>query len=169
VPLCNLLLIAGFETTTNLIGNAVLALLDHPDQWQALSADPALAAAAVEEALRFDSPVQRTSRVALRDAELAGQHITKNQWVITLIGAANRDPCVYPDPASFDISRPHTVEHLAFSGGIHYCLGQSLARLEASVALGMLAERMPRLRRSGKVVRRDGATIRGPIRLPVRR
>jgi P450-derived glycosyltransferase activator len=168
VPLCILLLIAGFETTVNLISNAVTALLAHPEQWAAVCADPGLAGAAVEETLRYDPPVQRTSRAALEDVDLDGRSVRRNELVVTLIGAANRDPDVYHDPARFDITRPQTVEHLAFSGGIHYCLGQALARLEATIALETLVQRMPSLHRAGRIVRRDATTIRGPLRLPVR-
>jgi cytochrome P450 len=167
VPLCVLLLIAGFETTVNLISNGALALLEHRDQWTALCADPELAGDVVEEILRFDPPVQGTSRVAFEDVELEGRTVRKDQWVVTLIGAANRDPDVYSDPSRFDITRARSVEHLAFSSGIHYCLGQPLARLEATIALQTLAERTPSLRRAGRVVRRNSTTIRGPIRLPV--
>jgi P450-derived glycosyltransferase activator len=168
-PLCSLLLIAGFETTVNLVGNAVNALLDHPDQWEALCADPAgLAPRAVEETLRYDPPVQRTGRFAAEPLTLAGQHVRPGQFVVVLIGAANRDPDVFPDPACFDISRASTAEHLAFSAGIHYCVGQPLAVLEATTALRCLAERMPGLRRGGEVRRRNASTIRGPIHLPVR-
>jgi P450-derived glycosyltransferase activator len=167
VPLCVLLLIAGFETTVNLISNGVLALLDHPDEWSALRADPSLAAGTVEEVLRYDPPVQRTGRVALADVDLDGTAVRKGQFVATLIGAANRDPAVYVDPTRFDIARTLPVEHLAFSSGIHYCLGQPLARLEATVAFAALAERLPALRRAGRVVRRNAATIRGPLHLPV--
>jgi P450-derived glycosyltransferase activator len=167
IPLCVLLLIAGFETTSNLISNATLALLDNPDQWAALRADPGLAAAAVEETLRFDPPVQRTSRFALQDLELDGHAVRKNQLIVTLLGAANRDPDVYRDPSRFDVGRTRSVEHLAFAGGIHYCIGQPLARLEATIALSTLAERMPNLRRAGRMVRRKSTGIRGPLHLPV--
>lgn len=168
VPLCVLLLIAGFETTVNLIGNAVTALLDHPDQWERLCADPAgMAGPAVEEVLRFDPPVQRTARVALEPIDLEGHPVHKDQLVVTLLGAANRDPEVYENPSRFDIGRPAGPEHLAFSSGIHYCVGQPLARLEAAVALQGLAERMPGLRRAGAVRRRNASTIRGPLSLPV--
>ena len=168
LPFCVLLLVAGFETTVNLIGNGVLALLDHPDQWSALTADPAgLAPAAVEEALRFDPPVQRTARVSFRDTEIDGRPVHKDQIVVTLIGAANRDPDVYDRPDEFDIGRAPGPEHLAFSSGIHYCVGQPLARLEATIAFQALAERAPQLRRSGRVQRRNATVIRGPIRLPV--
>jgi cytochrome P450 len=162
------LLIAGFETTVNLIGNAVVALLDHPEQWAALCADPrGLAPKVVEEALRFDPPVQRTMRVALEPLELDGYFVHKGQWIIVLIGAANRDPEAYERPDDFDIHREGGPDHLAFSAGIHYCIGQALARLEGTIALQMLAERMPRLRRAGAVKRRNATTIRGPLRLPV--
>ena len=165
--LCVLLLIAGFETTVNLISNAVLALLEHRQQWKALCADPGLGSRVTEEVLRYDPPVQRTGRVALEPVEIAGQTVRRGQLVLTLIGGANRDPLVYDDPAQFDIHRRSSVEHLAFSSGIHYCLGQPLARLETSIALATLAERLPDLRRAGRVVRRNAATIRGPLRLPV--
>lgn len=165
--MCVLLLVAGFETTVNLIGNSVLALLGHPGQWRALCADPkGLAGGAVEETLRFDPPVQRTSRIAMEPLELEGQAVRRGQIVLTLIGAANRDPEVYDHPDTFDIKRDD-AGHLAFSSGIHYCLGQPLARLEATIALQMLAERMPGLRRTGPVRRRNASTIRGPIRIPV--
>jgi cytochrome P450 len=167
VPLCVLLLIAGFETTVNLISNATLALLDHPDQWAALRDDPGLAGAAAEETLRFDPPVQRTSRFALQDVELDGHHVRKDQLIVALIGAANRDPAVYAEPARFDITRARSAEHLAFSAGIHYCIGQPLARLEGAIALRTLVERMPKLHRAGRVVRRASTGIRGPLHLPV--
>jgi P450-derived glycosyltransferase activator len=168
LAMCVLLLVAGFETTVNLVSNAVLALLSHPAQWQALCADPAgLAPRAVEETLRWDPPVQRTERIALQPIELEGKLVQKGQRVVTLIGAANRDPEVYERPDTFDIMREGGPGHLSFSSGIHYCIGQSLARLEASIALRMLAERMPGLARDGSVQRRNATTIRGPWRLPV--
>jgi P450-derived glycosyltransferase activator len=168
LPMCILLLVAGFETTVNLIGNAVLALLGQPGQWQALCADPAtMAPLAVEETLRFDPPVQRTGRIALESLELDGQAVHRGQFVVTLIGAAGRDPEAYDHPDAFDIRRAGAADHLAFSGGIHYCLGAPLARLEATMALQLLAERMPGLRLAGAVRRRNATTVRGPIRLPV--
>jgi P450-derived glycosyltransferase activator len=167
VPLCTLLFIAGFETTVNLISNGVMALLAHREQWTALHRDPSLASGAVEEILRYDPPVQRTGRLALADAQLDGAFIRRGEYVVTLTGAANRDPAVYDEPARFDITRTLPVEHLAFSSGIHYCLGAPLARMEATIALAALAQRLPGLRRAGRVVRRNAATIRGPLRLPV--
>lgn len=168
LPMCVLLLVAGFETTVNLVGNAVNALLDHPAQWADLCADPAgLAAAAIEETLRWDPPVQRTARCALDDLELDGQLVRRGQFVVTLLAAANRDPAVYRDADAFDIHRVPEADHLAFSSGIHYCVGQPLARLEATIALQKLAERRPDLRRAGALKRRTSSIVRGPIRLPV--
>jgi P450-derived glycosyltransferase activator len=169
LPMCNLLLVAGFETTVNLVGNAVAALLAHPRQWDDLCADPAgLASAAVEETLRWDPPVQRTARCALEDVELDGHLVRKGEFVVTLIGAANRDPAAFADPDKFDIHRTQTADHLAFSSGIHYCVGQPLARMEAQIAVRRLAERLPGLRQAGPLRRRTSSIVRGPIRLPVR-
>jgi cytochrome P450 len=167
VPLCTLLLVAGFETTVNLVGNAVHALVHHPDQWALLRDDPGRTPAAVEETLRFDAPVQRTARVAHRDVELDGTVVTRGQVVLTLLGGANRDPAVFPDPGVFDLTRPNAGDHLAFSSGVHYCLGAPLARLEAVVALEHLVERMPRLRLAGRPTRGPGRTLRGFASLPV--
>jgi cytochrome P450 len=167
-PMVFLLLIAGFETTVNLIGNCVLALMNNPEQWEALRADPErLAPKAIEEALRYDPPVQGTSRIALEDVELEGQLVRRGQWVVTMIGAAGRDPEVYDRPEAFDIDREDPADHLAFSGGIHYCVGQPLARMELTIAMQMLAERMPTLRLAGPVRRRPTSTIRGLRHLPV--
>ena len=167
-PMVFLLLIAGFETTVNLIGNCVLALLNNPEQWEALCAEPErLAPKAVEEALRYDPPVQGTSRIALEDVEVEGQLVRRGQWIITMIGAAGRDPEVYDRPETFDIDRENPAEHLAFSGGIHYCVGQPLARMELTIAMQLLAERVPGLRIAGAVRRRQTSTIRGLERLVV--
>lgn len=139
-----LLNIAGHETTTNLIGNAVLALLRHPEQLQKLRDDPALLPNAVEELLRFDSSVQMTTRLATEDVELAGKTIRKGQIAYILWGAANRDPKHFPDPDRLDITRAN-VNHVAFGAGIHYCLGASLARLEIRICIGTLLRRFPHL------------------------
>lgn len=168
VPLCRMMLIAGFETTVGLIGNAVDALLDHPEQWALLVSDPGRAGAAVQEALRFDPPVQRTGRVCFEDTEIAGQPIVAGQWVNALIGGANRDPAVFGEPAVFDIERTDVGGHLAFSSGIHRCIGRPLAELEATVALRTLAERMPGLRRAGRARRGNSTLVRSPLSLPVR-
>ncbi|WP_226345555.1 cytochrome P450 [Agilicoccus flavus] len=167
VPLCNLLLLAGFETTVNLIGSAVQHLLAHPQQWRRLVEDPSLAEGAVEETLRFASPVQLTGRFALRDTQVGGVDVPAGQGVVPILAAANRDPDVFDRPGEFDILRPNASEHIAFSAGAHYCLGAPLARLEGVIALAALARRFPDLRPAGHAVPRRGVTIRGPERLPV--
>lgn len=167
LSMCVLLLLAGFETTVSLIGSATLALLDNPEQWEALIADPAaMAGKAVEEALRYQSPIQLNPRYALEPVEVAGHLMRKDQQVTTLLGAANRDPEVYDRPDTFDITRPDPAPHLAFSSGMHYCLGAPLAVLEGTIALRMLAERMPGLTRAGKV-RWHGNTVRSLLSIPV--
>ena len=162
-----LLLGAGFETTVNLLGNAVVLLDAHRDQWKGLIADPAGWDGAVEEVLRHDSPVQITGRTAKADGVVAGRDVPAGTRVTVLLGAANRDPEVFDDPARFDVSRANARDHLAFSAGIHYCVGAGLARLEGVVGLRALAERFPGLRVSGRPVRRDLQTLRGFERLPV--
>jgi cytochrome P450 len=165
--LVRLLLIAGFETTVNAIGNGMRWLLADREQWELLVKDPGLAPTVVEEVLRFDPPVQQTARVARRPTEVGDVLVGTNQWVITLLAAANRDPDVYPEPNRFDISRESPVEHLAFSGGIHYCLGSPLARLELTQAFRALAVRFPRIRQTAPITMRPGTTLRGPFRFPV--
>ncbi|MGH3614118.1 MAG: cytochrome P450 [Pseudonocardia sp.] len=167
VGACGLLLIAGFETTVNLIGNAIVALAGHPDQWQLLGEEPSRAAAAVEETLRWDPPVQLTVRIPHEPVELAGHRVGPDAKVMLILAAANRDPEVYPDPERFDISRVPDAEHLAFSSGIHYCLGAQLARLEGEVALQTLARRLPDLHLTGSLRRRPGSAIRGFANVPL--
>jgi cytochrome P450 len=162
-----LLLGAGFETTVNLLGNAVVLLDAHRDQWQALIADPSGWDNAVEEVLRHDSPVQITGRTAKAAVTVAGSQIRPGSRVTVLLGAANRDPEVFAQPALFDVTRSNAREHLAFSAGIHYCVGAGLARLEGVVGLRTLAERFPGLRVNGLPERRDLRTLRGYERLPV--
>jgi cytochrome P450 len=144
---CLLLLVAGNVTTTDLIGNAVKALLDHPRELARLRANPGLIANAVEEALRYDSPVISTGRIPNRDIELAGCPIAKGESLNLSLAGANRDPAVYPDPDRFDISREDT-HHQAFGGGRHLCLGAHLARVEAQEAILALLHRYPVLRHS---------------------
>jgi cytochrome P450 len=161
-----LLLIAGFETTTNLLGTGLKLLLDDPSHAARLRADPTLASAYVEEILRYDSPVQMTSRLATEAVELDGVTIRPNDSVSLLLGAANRDPDRYASPHRFDPGREN-VQPVSFGGGAHYCLGAPLARLEAQVALPMLVTRLPRLALDGPATRRDRLTLRGYSALPV--
>jgi cytochrome P450 len=139
-----LLLIAGHETTTNLIGNGMLALMRNPGQLEKLKADPSLIRTAIEELLRYDSPVQMTARWVLEDLEFNGQPMTKGQQVATLLGAANHDPEQFANPQTLDITREDN-HHLAFGSGIHYCVGAPLARLEGQIAIATLLRRMPNL------------------------
>ena len=164
-----LLLVAGNETTTNLIGNATNALLDHPAQLARLAADPALIPDAIEEALRFDSPVQLVFRTATADTEVAGTRIPKAATVAVLIASANRDERRFPEPDRFDIARK-PQGHLGFGFGQHFCLGASLARLEARVALEALAPRLAALRkRDPQPPRLESFLVRGPAQLVLER
>jgi cytochrome P450 len=163
-----LLLAAGFETTVNLIGSGTELLLRSPDQLARLREDPSRWAGAVEEVLRYESPVQVTARFAARDTELAGRQLRSGSLVITMLGGANRDPEVFADPAVFDVLRPNAKEHLSFSGGRHFCLGAALARLEGEVGLRRLFERFPDLAPAGPPVRRGTRVLRGWQVLPVR-
>jgi cytochrome P450 len=139
-----LLLVAGNETTTNLIGNGMLALLRNRDQLELLRDDASLAESAVEELLRFDSPVQGTGRVATEDIEVGGVTVEQGRVAFLLLGAANRDPAVFAEPDRLDITRKEN-RHVAFGFGIHFCLGAPLARMEAQVALPALLERFPNI------------------------
>ncbi len=145
VTMCGLLLAAGNVTTTDLIGNGVFALLQHPDQWRKLRDDPSLIKNAVEEILRYDSPVVQTGRVAGHDATIGGCPLRARESIVTSLAAANRDPEIYPDPHRFDITRTD-VRHHSFGGGAHFCLGAPLARLEAQLAIRTLVRRFPELR-----------------------
>jgi cytochrome P450 len=135
---------AGHATTVNLIGNGLLALYRNTDQLQLLRSNPALIGNAIEEMLRYDSSVQLTGRVALEDTVLAGVKVAKGESVLCLLGAANRDDAVYRDPDRFDIERPN-IRPLSFGGGIHFCLGAQLARIEAEIAIATLLRRFPDL------------------------
>jgi cytochrome P450 len=140
-----LLLLAGNETTTNLIGNGMLALGHNPGSMAALRAKPELMRGAIEEMLRYDGPVQSTFRTATRDTEIGGTPIAAGMGVFVIIAAANRDPAKFNDPEKFDIARAPN-EQVAFGEGIHFCIGAPLARLEGSIAIGSLLERFPHLR-----------------------
>jgi cytochrome P450 len=136
---------AGHETTVNLIGNGLLALYRNPDQLALLKSDPSLVPNAIEELLRYDSSVQVTGRTTLEDVdEIGGISLEKGQSIVCLLGSANRDPAVYPDPDRLDITR-HDVRPLSFGGGIHYCVGAQLARIEGEIAVGTLLRRLPNL------------------------
>jgi cytochrome P450 len=162
-----LLLVAGHETTSSLIGNGTLALIRHPDELRRLHEDPMLARTAVEELLRYESPVQLTGRLMLEDLEIEGTRIHKGEDVVALVGAANRDPGQFPDPDRLDLGRADN-RHMAFGGGIHYCLGAHLARLEGGVALTELARRFPSMELATETVEwRDTITLRALKSLPV--
>jgi cytochrome P450 len=160
-----ILLIAGNETTTNLIGNAIVALLQNPDQLERVVAEPELVPELVEETLRFDGPVQFIARRTTREVEIAGSTIPANSRVVLLLGSANRDERQFESPDEFDLSR-ETKGHVGFGLGIHFCLGASLARLEARTALAALVPELPRLR--GPVERIaliDSVLVRGRRRI----
>ena len=162
-----LILLAGFETTVNLIGNGTVALLERPDQWEKLCADPTLLPNAIEELLRFDSPVQFTGRNLAQDVELGGVRMERGKQVMVLLASANRDPAVFEDPHRLDLTRSNARSHVAFSSGHHYCVGASLARLEGEVAFGDLSQRLPSLAIAGKPIRKRTDLLRGYERIPV--
>ena len=164
---CILLLIAGNETTTNLIGTSMLALFRNPDQIQRLREEPTLIRSAVEELLRYAGPVHGTGRVPKEDIEIAGHTFHEGEMVFTLLAAGNRDPAHYENPEVLDIARNPT-DHLALGDGIHFCLGAPLARAEAQIAIGSLVERFAKLRLLDEDPEWGGTfIIRGPKRLTV--
>ncbi|KFA88079.1 cytochrome P450 [Archangium violaceum] len=160
-----LLLVAGNETTTNLIGNGMVALLRHPSEWERLAADPSLLPNAIEEMLRYDSPAQALVRLVMEDTELAGQALPKGSRVLLLLGAANRDPHRFPEPDRFDITR-EAQGHSSFGHGIHFCLGAPLARIEAKVVFEELFRRVRRVSfapgQEGTIPWNQAFLIRGP-------
>jgi cytochrome P450 len=159
---CVLLLVAGNETTTKLIANGLLALLRHPDELARLRANPELLPGAVEELLRYDGPVQLTSRMVREDGEMEGHALRKGMQLVLLLAGANRDPEAFADPERLDVGR-EDVRHVAFGHGVHFCLGAQLARLEATLAFQALLERYPRLRLAAEEVEWGSNTIlRGP-------
>jgi len=169
IATCILLLVAGHETTVNLIANGTLALLRSPDQLAWFRANPDKAPAVVEELLRYDPPVQLSARVALEDAELDGQSIRRGEAVMLLLSAANRDPDVFTDPDRLDLTRwvDEAPRHLAFGQGIHFCLGAPLARIEGQIALTALVRRGISLA-PGPLRYKDNLILRGLAELPVR-
>ena len=165
--IAGLVLAAGFETTVNLLGSGTVALLRHPEQLERLRADPSLWPTAVEEVLRYQSPVQLTARFAVRHTELAGVAVPRGRPVVLMLGGANRDPEVFDDPGCFDVGRPNARDHLAFSAGRHFCLGAALARLEGEVGLRSLVERFPDLTLAPGARRTRTRVLRGWEHLPV--
>jgi cytochrome P450 len=166
VSTCNLLLIAGHETTVNLIANAILAMLRHPAQWAALGADAERAPAVIEETLRYDPPVQMVVRIASDDVAIGDTRVVKGDGMLLLLAAAQHDPAEFERPEIFDPDRK-TFRHLAFGRGLHYCLGAPLARLEAAVALSAVTARFPDARLDGEPVYKPNVTLRGLSTLEV--
>lgn len=163
-----LVLGAGFETTVNLISNAVVLLEEHRDQRALVLADPSLWGGVVEETLRYDPPVRMNVRQAYAPVQVAGVDVPKDQFLVLFIAGANRDPAIFEDPNTFDITRANADQHISFSAGAHYCLGASLARLEARIALSALYTRFPELSLSGTRERRGTMVLHGFEHLPVR-
>jgi pimeloyl-[acyl-carrier protein] synthase len=162
-----LLLVAGHETTVNLIGNGLLALLRNPEQAERLRTDESIERSAVEEFLRYDSPVQFTGRLVMEDFELSGHQIKKGTGLSTIVASANRDPEVFSDPDVLDLGRD-PCPHLSFSAGIHYCLGAQLARLEGQIALSTVVRRFPNMKIATEDLEwRPAPILRGLVALPV--
>ncbi len=166
VATCNLLLVAGHETTVNLIANAILALLRDPPQWAALAADPTRVAAVIEETLRYDPPVQLMGRIAAEDMTIGPVSIPKGDNMLVLLAAAHRDPAAFAHPDRFDPDR-ETIRHLGFGKGPHFCIGAPLARLEATVALTALTARFPEAALAGEPAYKQNVTLRGMSELPI--
>ena len=166
VSTCVLLLVAGHETTVNLIGNAILAMLRQPSQWAALGADAGRAAGVIEETLRYDPPVQMVARFAADDMAAGGVEVANGDVMILLLAAAHRDPAEFDRPDIFDSDR-EGLRHLGFGRGAHYCLGAPLARLEAGVALSELTARFPKARLDSEPQYKPNVTLRGLSALTV--
>jgi len=166
IATCNLLLIAGHETTVNLIANAILAMLRDPWQWAALGKDAGRVSGVIEETLRYDPPVQMVGRIAADDMTIGEVDVPRGDVMMLLLGAAHHDPAVNERPDEFDPDR-ETLRHLAFGHGAHFCLGAPLARLEASVALSAVTARFPRARLEGEPVYKRNVTLRGLSTLAV--
>jgi cytochrome P450 len=167
VAMCSQLLVAGHETTTQLIANGVLVLLQHPGELQKLRDDPTLITSAIEEVLRFEGPSQRQTRLVSEDLEIRGRRVNKDSTVLLMLGAANRDPTEFPDPDRFDICR-RPNRHVGFSAGIHFCLGAPLARLEGAIAVETLLRRLPVLQLATQDFQwRENMSLRALRSLPV--
>jgi cytochrome P450 len=167
ISTCFLLLVAGHETTINLVGNSMLALLRHPGQLRRLRQDPALIRSAIEELLRYDGTVQITTRIVKGEVEIDGQTLSDGEAVFPVLGAANRDPDQFADPDRLDLGRIDN-RHLSLSNGPHFCLGAPLARLEGEIAIGTLVRRLPRLRLDTDTLEwRPSPGLRGLEALPV--
>jgi cytochrome P450 len=168
VACCMLFLFGGHETTTNLLGSAVVALLEHPQQRERLRAEPGLITSAIEEFLRYDGPSNSIARVVAQDHELGGRTLRAGQRVFAMVNAANRDPRQFEQPHALDLGRTPN-RHLTFGQGLHFCLGAPLARLEARVCIGTLVERFPQMRPGSAPVQwLDAMIMRGPEQLPLR-
>jgi cytochrome P450 len=166
VSTCSLLLIAGHETTVNLIANAILAMLRYPAQWAALGANATRAPAVIEETLRYDPPVQLVARIAADDITIGDTRVAKGDSIMLLLAAAGHDPEEFERPETFDPDRK-ALRHLAFGKGLHYCLGAPLARLEAAVALSAVTARFPEARLDGEPAYKPNVTLRGLSSLAV--
>jgi hypothetical protein len=166
VTTCVLLLNAGHEATVNVSGNGLLALLEHPDELARLRTDPALLPTAIEELMRFDSPLQLFERTATDDVELGGVTIERGQKIAALLGSANRDPAVFADADTLDIGRTDNP-HISFGAGIHFCIGAPLARVELQASFGALLARTSMLELGAPPVRRPEFVIRGLRELPI--
>jgi cytochrome P450 len=167
ISTCNLLLIAGHESTVSLIAHAVLAMLRHPGQWAALGADRGRAAKVIEETLRYEAPAQLLGRIAAEDMLIGQTEVPKGDTMIVLLAAAHRDPAANERPETFDPDRK-SVRHLGFGRGTHFCLGAPLVRLEASTALSAVTARFPAARLDGEPRYKPNVTLRGLAELPVR-
>jgi len=168
---CVLILLAGFVTTVNLIGSGLAALLEHPAELERLRDDPALIPNAIDEMLRYDSPVQATGRIAAEATTVGDARVEAGEQVIVLLGAANRDPQVFPEPARLVVDRPNANHHVSFGGGAHHCLGAALARMEGRVVFEALVKRFSRISLAAPPVRRPIFNLRGfeTLRVDVRR
>jgi cytochrome P450 len=167
ISTCEALLIGGFVTTANIIGNGVVALRAHPDQLDAFLGNPDLATPLVEEVLRLDAPAQYSVRITREPVTLAGRELPQGTPLVALLAGANRDPAVFAHPDQLDLARPNPREHLSFAAGIHYCIGAGLARLEGEIALRALFARFPNMTIAGEVRYCPSRVIRGPMELPV--